>query len=30
MSVINQAFRVVTSDRIALLFLNAAIGTRSP
>jgi len=30
MSVINLAFRVVTSDRIALLSLKATIGTRSP
>jgi|GEM_PF-5114028 len=30
MSVINFPFRVVTFGRIALLSLNAAIGTRSP
>lgn len=30
MSVIVQAFRVVTSDRRNLLSLRASIGTRSP
>jgi len=30
MSVINLAFRVVAADRIALLSLNATVGTRSP